>query len=177
MATPFPSLLNFLTFAMRAAWRVCVAFACAPMFAVFFITTATAAPIAAAATTRPTMPLYSAAEIPSVCDAGLATVKKALAELESLPLARVSVETVFHPVNRMQIGIEDVEGPIYLLSNVSPDKAVRDAAEACLLKFNEFDTDWLQSELLYRRVQAVGLSASSPWVPTASLGISYRSAR
>ena len=116
---------------------------------------AAGSPLSAAAAQRPAMPLYSAAEIPAICDAGLLSVRGALAGLEALPIAKSSVASLFHPLNRMQIALEDVEGPIYMLSNVSPDKPVRDAAEACLLKLNEFDTDWLQSEKLYQRVQRV----------------------
>ena len=109
----------------------------------------------AAAPRHPTVPLHTAADIPALCDAGLARARQAVAGLEALPLARAGVKTVFHALNAMQVAVEDVEGPIYLLSNVSPDKAVREAAEACLLKYSEFGTDWLQSEKLYRRVLAV----------------------
>ncbi|MBK9607577.1 MAG: Zn-dependent oligopeptidase [Betaproteobacteria bacterium] len=109
----------------------------------------------AAATRHPAVRLHAAADIPALCDAGLARARQAVAGIETLPLARAGVKTVFHALNAMQIGVEDVEGTIYLLSNVSPDKAVREAAEACLLKYSEFGTDWLQSEKLYRRVLAV----------------------
>ncbi|MEP7085516.1 MAG: M3 family metallopeptidase, partial [Betaproteobacteria bacterium] len=101
------------------------------------------------------MPLYSAEEIPGVCDRGLERARRAVAQLEALPLASANVRSVFHPVNALQMLVEDVESPIYMLSNVSPDKTVRDAAEACLLRLNEFDTDWLQSEKLYQRVVRV----------------------
>ena len=113
-----------------------------------------------AAAERPALPLYTAAQIPVVCDKGLVDVRQSLADLESMPLKRASVKTVFHAINRMQIVVEDVEGPVYLLSNVHPDKAIRGAAEACLLKFNEFDTDLLQSEPLYRRVLAVNATTA-----------------
>jgi thimet oligopeptidase len=112
-------------------------------------------PLAHAATRHAAMPLYTAAEIPAVCAAGLARARRAVRSLEALPVAMAGVQSVLHALNRMQIVVEDVEGPVYLLSNVSPEKSVRDAAEGCLLRFNEFDTDWLQSEKLYRRVLAV----------------------
>ena len=127
---------------------------CAPVL----LLAAAAQPLAATPQ-RPAMPLYSAAEIPQICDAGLTRARRAVADLEALPIVKASVQSVFHSINRLQILVEDIEGPVYMLSNVSPDKAVRDAAEACLLKFNEFDTDWLQSEKLYRlvlRVRAPG---------------------
>lgn len=114
--------------------------------------------VAAAAPRHPAMPLYAAAEIPVVCAAGLARARQAMRAIESRPVARARVTSVFHALNRMQIVVEDVQGPVDMLSNVSPDKAVRDAAEGCLLKFSEFETEWQQSEILYRRVLAVKVS-------------------
>ena len=119
----------------------------------------TAAAAVAAQAQHPVLPLYSAAEVPTVCDARLERAKKGVAELESLPLRSSGVKTVFLPLNRIQADVEDIEGMIYLLSNVSPDKAIRDAAEACLSKYNDFDTDLLQSGKLYERVKAVKVTA------------------
>jgi thimet oligopeptidase len=119
-------------------------------------------PVLAATPSRiPTLPVYSAAEVPQVCDAGLERAKKLLAALESVPVSRADVRTVLHALNRLQADVEDVESIVYLLSNVSPDKDVRDATEACLLKYNEFDTDLLQNRKLYDRVRTVKASASA----------------
>ena len=123
-----------------------------------------------AASTRPTLPLYTVDEIPVVCDKAIAAARASLATIESLPLPNASVKTVLHAINRMQIIVEDVESPVYLLSNAHPDKAVRDAAEECLLKFSAFGTDWLQSEKLYRRVVAVKVAAA-PDARRASSGV------
>ena len=112
-------------------------------------------PAHAAPAARPVMPLYTAAEIPGVCESGLKAARKAVADIEALPLARAGVKSVFHALDRMQIVTEDVEGPVYMLSNVSPDKTVREAAEACLLKYSDFGTEWQQNEKLYQRVRAV----------------------
>jgi thimet oligopeptidase len=114
---------------------------------------------AIAAAEHPVLPLYKAEEIPALCDAGLARVNAGLAKLERLPLPSSNVQSVLHALNRLQIDVEDVESVIYLYSNVAPEKAVRDAAEACLLKFNEFDTDLLQNARLYQRIKAVRASA------------------
>ena len=135
--------------AMRA--RVCAAG--------ILLLTAAAQPFAAPP--HPALPLYTAAEVPAICDAGLERAKAAVARLESTPVARASVASVFHALNRIQADVEDVESVVYLLSNVSPDKAVRDATEACLTRYNEFDTDLLQSEKLYRRVKAVRVAAAA----------------
>jgi thimet oligopeptidase len=46
--------------------------------------------------------------------------------------------------------LEDAAGPIYLLSNVHPDQAVRDAAQACELRWQGFFSTLGQNETLYR---------------------------
>jgi len=107
-----------------------------------------------AESSMPTLPLWSASEIPQVCERGLDDAKRATASLAGLPLTAASVKTVLHAFNRLQIAVEDVESVAYIMSNVAPDKSVREAAEACLLKFNEFDTDLLQNPALYARVKA-----------------------
>jgi thimet oligopeptidase len=48
--------------------------------------------------------------------------------------------------------IEDWAGPVYLLSNVHPDKAVRDAAEACELRWQDFSSSLGQNETLFKAV-------------------------
>ncbi|MEO8136833.1 MAG: M3 family metallopeptidase [Betaproteobacteria bacterium] len=128
--------------------------AVAPPALVVALAIITVAP-APAAVPHPQLPLYAAADIPRVCETGLAAVRQSIRQLETLPLSGANVATVLHRMNRLQIAIEDVEGPVYILSNVSPDKAVRDAAEDCLLKYSEVNTDLLQNEKLYRRVLAV----------------------
>jgi hypothetical protein len=53
----------------------------------------------------------------------------------------------------LQILLEDTQGPVDILANVSPASATRSAAEACLLKFTAFNTDLLQNEKIYARFQ------------------------
>ena len=48
---------------------------------------------------------------------------------------------------------EDTLGPLSLLTAVHPDKALRDAAEACTLKFDAFYTAFLQNEPVYTRLE------------------------
>jgi thimet oligopeptidase len=67
--------------------------------------------------------------------------------------ARKGGQGIFREWNDLQIMVEDAIGPIYLLGSVSPDKAVRDAAEPCLVKYTAFNTDLLQSEKLFVRVR------------------------
>jgi len=104
----------------------------------------------AAAPSRPLAPLYDAAGVTRACDEGLARTQKRVAVLE----ARRGAGAIFDEWNRLQIGIEDVINPIYLLGSVHPDKAVRDAAEPCLQKYTTLSTDLFQNEKLFRRVKA-----------------------
>ncbi len=48
--------------------------------------------------------------------------------------------------------IEDWSGPVYLLSNVHPDQAVRDAAEACEMRWQDFSSSLGQNETLFKAV-------------------------
>ena len=108
------------------------------------------APAAARAPARVLMPIYDAAGIARACDAGLAKARRMRAAME----AKRSPAGIFGEWNRLAIELEDFGAPIYLLSNVHPDKAARDAAEPCLLRFTTFNTELFQSRKLYARVEA-----------------------
>jgi thimet oligopeptidase len=104
----------------------------------------------ATAPQRPLAPLLDAAGVSRACEEGLARTRKEIATLE----ARRGAGPIFDEWNRLQIGIEDVINPIYLLGSVHPDKAVRDAAEPCIVKFTTLQTELFQDEKLYKRVSA-----------------------
>lgn len=114
-----------------------------------FLAILAALPLAAAAQKRPAIPLFDAAGVTKTCDAVLAKARKSVAAME----AKKGGQGIFAEWNRLQIDVEDAIGPIYLLGSVSPDKAVRDAAEPCMVKYTEFNTELLQSEKLYARVR------------------------
>ncbi|MGZ5673987.1 MAG: M3 family metallopeptidase [Usitatibacter sp.] len=105
---------------------------------------------AAAAPTRPLAPLYDAAGVTRACEAGLASAHREISAME----AKRGAGAIFAEWNRLQIAIEDVINPIYLLGSVHPDKAVRDAAEPCLQTYTTLGTEIFQDEKLFRRVQA-----------------------
>lgn len=105
---------------------------------------------AAAAPARPLVPLLDAAAITRACEEGLQRHRKTIAVMESKPGAAA----IFAEWNRLQIEIENVSNPIYLLGSVHPDKAARDAAEPCLQKYTTFSTELFQNEKLYARVNA-----------------------
>ncbi len=117
---------------------------------------ALATPLALAAVSpgepaRPLVDEYDAAAITKRCEEGLARARAAIAKMEGVR----GGSGLLAEWNRLQIGIEDTVNPIYLLGSVHPDKAVRDAAEPCLVKFTTLSTDIFQSEKLFRRARAV----------------------
>jgi thimet oligopeptidase len=112
--------------------------------------TALALPAAAQKFERPLPPLYDAAGITKACDGMLARARKDIAAMEG----KQGGAGFFEEWNRLQIAMENVVNPIYLLGNVHPDKAVRDASEPCLQKYTTLSTEIYQSEKLFRRVSA-----------------------
>ncbi|MBC8119858.1 MAG: hypothetical protein H7X75_09825 [Burkholderiaceae bacterium] len=114
-----------------------------------------AAAAAVAATTAlaapaPTMQILDAAAISGRCDSELAGLRAAKKIIEAKKGA-----DVFADWNQLSIQFANFAYPVYLLQNVSTDKATRDAAQTCLEKLLPFETEIAQSEPLYRRVQAV----------------------
>jgi thimet oligopeptidase len=111
-----------------------------------------AAPLVASAATykRPTATLYDAAGITRACDGVLERARKTIATMES----KSGGAGFFDEWNRLQMSMEDVVNPIYLLGNVHPDKSVRDAHEPCLQKYTTLSTELFQNEKLFKRVQA-----------------------
>jgi thimet oligopeptidase len=80
---------------------------------------------------RPLIPVLKAEEIQPLCDKGISDLRKHVSATEALPKAHAGdANKVFADWNRLQIEIEDLQGPLDLLSNVSPDKTVRSNAEA-----------------------------------------------
>ena len=106
---------------------------------------------AATAVERPRVPVLDAATISARCDPELAKARAGLKAIE----ARKGAGGVFAEVNRLSVRYADFANPVYLLQNVAPDKATRDAAQACLEKLLPFETEIYQSEALFKRVKAV----------------------
>jgi len=122
------------------------------VFAIFAAAAAlNAAAAAPAAPQRPLLAVYDAAGIKQACDEGLARHRKTIAAMD----AKQRAGTIVDEWNRLSIEIEDVINTVYLLSNVHPDKAARDAAEPCLSAYAALQTEIFQDETLYRRVSAL----------------------
>ena len=105
---------------------------------------------------RSLVALYDAPTIKSRCTAELKATRAAIAAMEKgRDPARLLAD-----FNRLQLRSASFGNPVYLLANVSPSKAVRDAAQACIEKLSPLSTELYQSVPLYRRVQA--LQAADP---------------
>ena len=109
---------------------------------------AAAAAAPAPAPARPLIPLYDADGITRACDEGLTRHRKSIEAMDAKP----KPGAIFDEWNALAMDIEDVLGPIFLLANVHPDKAVRDAAEPCLQKYTTLQTEMFQDEKLYARM-------------------------
>ena len=97
----------------------------------------------------------SAAEIPKLCDQSIAQARARIEALKALPLNKVNAKSVLGAWNELDIGLQDIGGPVGLLSETSPDAEVRKAAEACDLLLSALPNEYLQSDALFQRVKAL----------------------
>jgi thimet oligopeptidase len=123
-----------------------------PSALALFVTLVLAAAPAAAQTAPPrsTVALLDAAAILARCDAELAAVRAMIATMERGGNRR----TVLAEFNTLALQSGGFAGSVYLLANVSPDKATRDAAQVCVEKFAPLDSEIFQSQSLLQRVRA-----------------------
>ncbi|MES2951995.1 MAG: M3 family metallopeptidase [Pseudomonadota bacterium] len=112
-------------------------------------------PPAMAATPRGVIAQPTAAAIPKLCEQSIAQARTRIEKIKAVPLANVNAKTVLHAWNVLDMGLQDVGGPIGLLSETSPDPEVRKAAEACDLLLSALPNEYLQSEALFQRVKAL----------------------
>jgi thimet oligopeptidase len=101
------------------------------------------------ASARVTLPMLDAKQIKASCDQALA-VGQARANALTTRQGNILLDW-----DRTAASVETAVGPIYVLAYVHPDKAVRDAGEACIVAYTQFETSLYQNEALYQRVQAV----------------------
>src|SRR3954452_20407954 len=105
--------------------------------------------------TRPTVPIYDAAALVTASEHALAEARLRLAEIEKLPIERITPETVLDAWDRIAMMLEDAYGPVSLLNSVHPDAEVRDAGDRALIEESVFMTELFQNEQLYERVRRV----------------------
>ena len=106
-------------------------------------------------TARGGIPQPTAEQIPVLCEASIADAKARIEKLKVLPLAQANAKTVLGAWNGLDIVLQDIGGPIGLLTETSPNAEVRKAAEACDLLLSALPNEYLQSEALYQRVEAM----------------------
>lgn len=100
-------------------------------------------------------PVYrSAAQIDEECQRLLTDQKQTEQHLTDWPVDRAA--TLLPELDAMQRRYEDTLYPLELLAAVHPDKALRDAADACTVAYQAFASAWLQNagiHALLRQVQ------------------------
>lgn len=95
----------------------------------------------------PPFPNYrTPAEVKAACDKGLAGARARVRQLERLAGGRAWLATL----DELNAYVEDVSGPIFVLTTVHSEKTVRDATEACELRWQDFGSSLHQNETLYR---------------------------
>ncbi len=100
----------------------------------------------------PSFPSYdSAAQVNEACGAGLLRAKARVAELEKRK-ADLAWLAAYDDLNSFT---EDAFHPISFLGHVHPDKAVRDAAQACDLLWQDFSSTLGLNEAVHARLKAV----------------------
>lgn len=97
-------------------------------------------------------PVYrSGAEVAARCDALLRELERRRARLAREPAAA----GVLAQLDDLTLASDQTLGPIAFLSEVHPAKPVRDAAEACELRYERFSGRLLQDAAIHRRLQGV----------------------
>jgi thimet oligopeptidase len=85
-------------------------------------------------------------QVKAACDKGLAQARQRLKQLERHPADGLWLAAS----DDLTAYIEDAYYPIGLLSNVHPNKAVRDASQACELRWQDFSSSLGLNEKLYQ---------------------------
>ena len=102
------------------------------------------------------LPVWQADEIPVLCSQGLDDWKARVGALEAIKAYTPDGSAQFMAEwNRLQMAIDDLHGPVYLLSQVSPDAGVRSSAEACDTRIRAFITDLYLNPKLYAGVRVL----------------------
>ncbi|HJV60487.1 MAG TPA: M3 family metallopeptidase [Albitalea sp.] len=99
-------------------------------------------------------PVYkNAAEVTAQCDRMMADLKAIEARLQDLPGPQSA--QLLAELDGVTRRYEDTGGPMALLTVVDPDKAIRDATEACDLKYQAFSSAFFQNATVYALLKQV----------------------
>ncbi|PTT89718.1 peptidase, partial [Pelomonas sp. HMWF004] len=95
----------------------------------------------------PNFPQFtSAAQVKANCDTGLQGARQRVKALERRPANAGRLAAL----DDLNVYFEDMQYPSDFVLNVHPDKAVRDAAQACSLRWADFSSSLGQNEKLFR---------------------------
>lgn len=107
--------------------------------------------LAPAAAAEPPVPMLDAAAIEARCPLQLQKARRLKEAME----ARRSAGSILAEWNRLSAQVQDFVYPVYLLANVAPEQATREAGRKCVEAFTPFETELFQSERLHARVRAL----------------------
>ncbi len=95
----------------------------------------------------------SAAQVDEACQRLLADQKQTERHLTEWPVDRAA--TVLPELDSMLRRYEDTLGPLALLAAVHPDKAIRDAADACEVSYQAYSSAFLQNAGIHALLKQV----------------------
>lgn len=105
--------------------------------------------------------LFKAAEIPSLCDASLASMQKDIQIFENKKIKnKAKAGPYLAEWDELHAKARDFGAAVGLYSNVDPDPALRQAADDCELKISKYQTTLYQNPKLYAQFKK--LKASDP---------------
>jgi len=105
---------------------------------------------AAPALPAPNFPSYAGvSDVQTRCDAGLKGAKQLVQSLEKRKIDKGWLAAF----DDLTVYLEDHQNPNDFILNVHPDKAVRDAAQECSLRWADFGSSLGQNEKIYRALQ------------------------
>ena len=98
----------------------------------------------------PAFPQFAtAADLAQRCQRGLAEARSGLRAVERHPADLRWLDAY----DRFSAQLEDLANPLQFMAQVHPDKAIRSAAEACELRWNDFYSSLGQNPRLYQAVK------------------------
>jgi thimet oligopeptidase len=98
----------------------------------------------------PNFPTFGAVtDVQARCDTGLKGARQRVAQLEKRKVDAGWLAAY----DDLVVFLEDHQGPNDFILNVHPDKLIRDAAQACSLRWADFGSSLGQNEKLYRALQ------------------------
>lgn len=108
------------------------------------------------ATERATIPVLTPEEITYQCSESITQFQTQIDELEQIQAYTEKGAKQFRQKwNQLSIAMDDIHGPVYLLSQVSPHEEVRQSAEMCDMQIRKFNTDLFLNKTLYDSVHVL----------------------